>query len=385
MKLTKGKFSIMQRVIMLTLYIISMAWLAGCNHNGNISRQSSIDCKVDTLSISYNMTFYDSAINTLPSPHFVILKENDATMYSEISRVIDANGKYFILDAWGARKLISFDHDGNPITCYGRRGNGPGEYITSDYCDVDSTAVYLLNNAGKQLLTYDLSGNFIKKSEMPFYANAFCRLNNGNFMFNLLPNEENTYQICITDSNLTAKKFILKYPKGCVGGFLNNDIIRKNGNCITYYSSPSDTIYHFDLIGNMTGKTVLDFEDGAIDNLAKINYVKAREEGLIEKHGMQYYDSPLITSNGLIFGTVKNRGNYYYSCNDTKTKRHGLKKFGANMSAYSVVTPLNIDSEGHIIGVLSPEILRYLDDADTLPDSVKNVLDDGCKVLQIFR
>lgn len=383
MKLTKGKFSIMQRVIMLTLYIISMAWLAGCNHNGNISRQSSIDCKVDTLSISYNMTFYDSVINTLPSPHFVILKENDATMYSEISRVIDANGKYFILDAWGARKLISFDHDGNPITCYGRRGNGPGEYITTNDFDVDSAQVYLLDAAAKHLIIYDHSGKFIKQLDIPFFPLAFCKLGNGNFMFHLHPSSQNTYEICITDSELNPITYLLDYPEDMVGRFLNTDVFRKNDAGISYYSSPSDTVYAFDLEGNITKKTFLNFADGSIDNLAKTNFMKAMEEGLIEKHGMQLTNNPIITSNGFTLGTIRNRGKYYYFISGTS--RNGIKEFGIKTSAYNVVTPLNTDCDGHLIGVLSPETLKYLDDADTLPDSVKNALDDGCKVLQIFR
>lgn len=111
--------------------------------------------------------------------------------------------------------------------------------------------------------------------------------------------------------------------------------------------------------------------------------MKAMEEGLIEKHGMQLTNNPIITSNGFTLGTIRNRGKYYYFISGTS--RNGIKEFGIKTSAYNVVTPLNTDCDGHLIGVLSPEILKYLDDADTLPDSVKNALDDGCKVLQIFR
>ena len=266
----------------------------------NDSRQSTIY----TLFISASQDYAVNSIGELPDPEFVILKENDQTMYSEISKIADSPDRFFILDTWGSRKLVSFDHFGTPITSYGRRGNGPGEYVLPTDFDIDDTNVYLLDNPDKSLLVFSHDGTFIKQLEMPFFAAGVCKLDNGNFVFNVEVDAETGHQLCVTDSLLNPMVYMLPYPTDYVGGWVTSYPLRKTADGIAYYSSPADTIYHLDTTGNIIAKTALRFENGSIDDSAKLDYIKAMEQGLLNKGGMQLLDNPVVLPDGRGYGEI---------------------------------------------------------------------------------
>ncbi len=46
------------------------------------------------VSISMNEAFCDSIIGQLDKPEFVVLKEDDNTMFADMDRILDKNGKY---------------------------------------------------------------------------------------------------------------------------------------------------------------------------------------------------------------------------------------------------------------------------------------------------
>ena len=50
-------------------------------------------------------------------------------MFADINQVIDAFGKYFIIDTYGSRTVVSFDHNGKPLASYGKHGNAPNDIL----------------------------------------------------------------------------------------------------------------------------------------------------------------------------------------------------------------------------------------------------------------
>ncbi len=366
------------------IIILCLLAISGCRNNSNstIIRESS-QAKIDTLFISASQDYALTAQANLPKPEFVILKEDDNTMYSDISRLIDAYGKYFILDSWGSRKLVSFDHYGNPIISYGRRGKGPEEYVAPNDFDVDKDNVYLLDSSNKSLLIFGHDGSFKIKRDVPFYADALCHMNNGDFIFKVSPGADKNYQLCITDSLLNPIAYMLPYPKDYVGGFVTVDTFRKSANGLTYYSSPSDTIYHLDNSGDIVSKTVLAFEKGSIDELAKLDYVKAFDQGLLTKGGMQLNNNPIILPDGRGYGSVNDARKRHVLFFNVNSNESGITTFG-DMTAFSPVLPVTIDYNNRLISFLTPEIIELTQNTDELPDSVKTALEDGNRVLTIF-
>lgn len=71
-------------------------------------------------------------------------------MFSYANKIIEHNNKYFILDKNSLRSIVSFKKDGNPITKYGRIGQGPGEYVSPWDFDIDTTGLYILDTKSKK-------------------------------------------------------------------------------------------------------------------------------------------------------------------------------------------------------------------------------------------
>ena len=70
-------------------------------------------------------------------------------MYADLDKLIVRNGKYFVLDSFGARTVVSFTKNGDPLGKYGNVGQGPGEYVLPMDMDVDSSGVYILDARAK--------------------------------------------------------------------------------------------------------------------------------------------------------------------------------------------------------------------------------------------
>lgn len=373
----------MKKIALLVL-LAAATVCSGCSHGSSSGATADGGVVVDTLYISASGDFYDEAVERMPSPEFVILKENDATMYSEITRLVDAYGKYFVLDSWGSRKLVAFDHQGNPVASFGKRGNGPGEFVIPNDVFVDSQYVYLANGPGQAILQYDHEGNYLRKIDTPFYPGNFVKLANGKFLFHFShPGKINSF-LCITDSLMNPVKEMLPFPENYVGGWGTRSPFRMTDNEIIFYSSPCDTIYHLDMTGEIIGKTILQFEHGSVNELAKLDYIKADEQGLLKEGGVQLIDNPVITADGLGFGLIYDASVYHYLIFDKKSGKSGVRKYGDRMSAFSLVSPTAIGEGGRLICHIDPVIMDDLADIESLPDSVRDALADGCKVLTIF-
>lgn len=367
-----------------SLLLAAATVCGGCSRGSSSGSLADGGVVVDTLYISASGDFYDEAVGRMPSPEFVILKEDDATMYSEITRLVDAYGKYFVLDSWSSRKLVAFDHQGNPVASFGKRGNGPGEFVIPNDVFVDSQYVYLANGPGHAILKYDHKGNYLSKLDAPFYPEAFVKLANGNFLFSFSHAEMGKSFLSITDSLMNPVKDLIPFPENYVGGWGTGNPFRMTDKEIIFYSSPSDTIYHLDMTGEIIGKTILQFEHGPVNELAKLDYIKADEQGLLKEGGMQLSDNPVYTADGLGFGSIREAGNYNYLIFDKKSGKSGVRKYGDRMSAFSLVSPTAIGEGGRLICHIDPMIMDDLADIESLPDSVRDALADGCKVLTIF-
>ena len=46
-------------------------------------------------------------------------------MYADLDKLIVRNGKYFVLDSFGARTVVSFTKNGDPLGKYGNVGQIP--------------------------------------------------------------------------------------------------------------------------------------------------------------------------------------------------------------------------------------------------------------------
>lgn len=375
--------------IVYFLIIANLILAIACTNNTKQVHQNSF-CTfdvpvVDTLLNSSDYGNFKQISNNTATTDFVILQEDDNTMFADINQVIDAYGKYFIIDTYGSRTVVSFDHNGKPLASYGKHGNAPDEYIYPWDVDVSVEYIYILDVSQRKLLRYNHIGDYIDSKKIPFESRGFILLNNNKILFNLEPSEDtNNYQLCITDSTLKPLKYMLCYPDKYVGGWVTNDVFLRNNNGISYYNSPADTIYRLDYDGNLVGKRLLSFANGTIDESAKLDFVGAEQQGKLT-NGMHLLNNPFELPNGICVMEVtdySNKGAYVVTLNPGK-KLHRAEKFADHMSIYDVIVPCALSRNNQVISYLDRELAEKCYDFDMMPDSLVKALDEGNRLLVI--
>lgn len=370
------------------LAITSLFLIAACSNNTRKVSENSFrtaeELVIDTLPVSSDHGNFEQIAGNASTTSFVILHEDDNTMFAEINQIIDAFGKYFIVDTYGSRKVVSFDHNGKPFASYGKRGNGPGEYIFPWDVDVNADYVYILDRSRSKLLTYNHKGNYMGSRDVPFESKGFTLLKDNKILFNLESSEGDNYQLCVTDSALNPLKYMLHYPDGYVGGWVTDAVFQKNEKGITYYCSPADTIYRLDYNGNLTGKRLLDFQNGSIHASAKIDFITAEEQGKLTS-GMHLLNNPVELPNGICFMEVTDYSNpgAYVVVSDPASGKHRATKFASNMSIYDVITPCTSNKNNQIISFLDRELAGKCVNFGMMPDSLVKALDEGNRLLVI--
>jgi len=174
----------------------------------------------------------DAKINTSPiieiSPHFsdnsfafedvfqsvdiIPLETSSECMIGGITRLIEANGNYFILD--GMNNIVArFDSEGKFVTKIGVMGNGPGEYlkIVDFIVDKKNQLIKLYDIRSRKIIVYDFNGSFIKEFRIDAFLNSMVNVEN-NCYLGFVGNITNSNEI--QGKNQGELKFIKFDEKG---------------------------------------------------------------------------------------------------------------------------------------------------------------------------
>lgn len=363
----------------LSLLLVSQACKKHTSANEDVGM---FEEKAIVLNISTQRNYYDSLVNNSSIPEYIILQENEETMFAEVGKILCHNNNFFILDRVGSYTAVSFSHDGKPIAVYGRRGNGPGEYVFPWDMDVDDDYVYILDENHKKLILYSHSGKFIKEKKIPFMANGFSLLGKNKYIFSIEPSKKNKNQICITDTTISNLKYCLKRPKKFIGGWVTPNVFRKIDGGVTYYQAPTDYIYKFNEKGNLTFAWKLNFQGKGVPELAKQDFVEAFSRNII-KDKLFIMDNPIVMKDGKLISQIDANKGIYTMVINPDTKSCGAKRLDTMMSVSDIIDPKTCDETGRIVCVLDQMFLDNCSDSDQLPDSVVSALKCGNRVLML--
>ena len=344
----------------------------------------SPNCEISTVKISIDEAYYDSVASRISDTTFLILGEDDNTMFSYVDKIVAYNDKYYLLDQSALRTVVSFEKDGSPGHRYGRVGQGPGEYVFPWDMDVDETGVYVLDTNSKKVIHYSEEGTFLGERSLPFFADALKRLKNGNFIFNITPDGKQLPALVVTDSLMNPVGRSNSYPKGYVGGCSTGYIFRKNGSEVAFYRSPSDTLIMLDESGKTDAFVVFDFLGKAIPEEAKTNYLAFRGSG-VTKDYLRLVNNPIAVSDSIWVGLVEDGEDQYTILFNPLKNQCGGRKFTDASSVYDMIEPIFSDGKGTLFNLISWELKDRCQDYESLPDTVKNALDNGNRVLLIHK
>jgi len=333
--------------------------------------------------MSLSPEYYDSVFNAVGHPDLIILREDDNTMYSDISRIISRNKKFFILDSFGSRTVVSFTKEGEPVARYGKVGTGPGEYVRPWDMDVDDRYVYILDSNLKKIMRFNQSGLFMDEKKIPFIADGFKILEGGRILFSILPDGSGESRLCLTDSSMNIISRQLPSRKGYVGGWRTNNVFRADRKGVQYYKSPSDTLFHIGGNGMPDGGLVFNFGSKRVPDEAMLDFIEGSAKDDF-KGSLMLADNPIDFGNGYMVGMVMEDDTQYIVIIDTKNNRCGARKCGMDLSVYDIIEPCGVDEDGNLICYTSIEYAEESRDYPEIPDIIKSGLKENNRMLLLY-
>ena len=80
--------------------------------------------------------------------------------------VVSCQGELFII-ARSSRQVLKFGADGTKLTTFGKRGEGPGEFVLPTWFHKDRDRLYVEDTASKRVSVFSLEGEHLKSIRIP--------------------------------------------------------------------------------------------------------------------------------------------------------------------------------------------------------------------------
>ncbi len=144
----------MKKIIIIFLVITSFV---ACNRPMEFRNNVTVD--VDNW----------GSINDLYSSYRIIPLDNSKqALMADPSKIKKSNGKYYIEDR-NLRSIFVFDTTGRLVVRINRFGRGHGEYGEITDFDIYNDNLFILNNAARNVLKYNLNGDFVCSYDVRTY------------------------------------------------------------------------------------------------------------------------------------------------------------------------------------------------------------------------
>jgi len=86
-----------------------------------------------------------------------IFSINDSTLMSPHKLLVDEKENIYVLDG-GNHKLIKFDHKGAKLWEFGRKGSGPGEFVSATSMSIEDSLIYIQDILLRRVTTVSIDG-----------------------------------------------------------------------------------------------------------------------------------------------------------------------------------------------------------------------------------
>lgn len=168
---------------------------ASCHTKTNSSDIITIDLNANVKDTLYYSSFIDS-ISYIP------LQTTDSCLIGQIKDVIIRDNMIFVHDKQ-LHTIWIFDNEGNYKSNISRKGSGPEEYATLNkitYNNVNKQ-ITILDIWTQSILTYDLSGHFIKRIKLDTYPTDFVKLDDTSYILSRIGEKDSLAGFYLADSS----------------------------------------------------------------------------------------------------------------------------------------------------------------------------------------
>lgn len=315
--------------------------------------------------------------NLFSSIEFIDLEVNDYSIFVDIDKFLSSQNSFFILDALGTNYIYRFNRSGRFSNRIGKIGEGPGEYFKIADFWVDDHQVYVLDRTKKKLIFYDLDGNYIKEDKLPFRADSFIPLDNGDYLFSLMKIDEefDLAKILLTDSVYRVKNTFLKYPTASMDNKRTIGVFTESTTDITYHKPVSDSILVFNKTGELKKVLFIDFNDKSTPQAIKNDYGNIFKEEFSHQEFKHIFRAPFILGDTILLGNVTNGKKtelFYFNLKNSDLE---VSDYSTNqLSHKSLNFPLSTEGDSVIISFFSYEHLLLDKDSMEIDSRIKDIV-----------
>jgi hypothetical protein len=319
--------------------------------------------------------------NFVNNVKFVALETNDQSIIGRNAH-FEVTGEYIIVRDYSTPKhILVFDRkSGKFIKEIGRSGRGPDEYMRFSFIPYQSDKkVFYAVNSLRQLLVYDLQGNFVEIIKTPDYAGTGepIQLNKYEISYDIMMDDKIFIGYFINffgmEKNLLAlftKDEVLKiFPNHQalkkmshgVGGLMNdNHTLYKHDNKINFIEVFSDTLFQLTrdaLIPRFyfkMGKYNVTWQiNSEMDHLNGMNYFYMRDVAESNKNLF----IKIIFKGKTHIGFVDKKTNSVTFCKMNSSEVSGFKD---DISGLMDVSAIDITESNEMIYVIKPaELIKW--------------------------
>lgn len=152
------------------IYIVLCLNFASCNRKTGELPVIYFD-DPSLINLEHNVPL-DSIVERTEIIH---LTSDSNLIIGKIKTVFESENHFYILEN---NRVLQFNKEGVFINLIGRKGKGPGEYVSPWALDVDESnrRVYVMDYFGRKMLQYNFDGSFAKQFMLPdnLHINGFC-------------------------------------------------------------------------------------------------------------------------------------------------------------------------------------------------------------------
>lgn len=275
--------------------------LAACVHQSGKSSQISEE---NTILIDFDNEQPLQASAWFDTIEYIPLVTDDSFLVSGVNhlKLTDQKDIYFISD----KSFFLFDgQTGKGKIKISKLGGGPEEYVSifDSYIDMESRRIELLDNNGKKIVIYDLSGNYLRSIPLPFMSFMLTKTGSADYWFynnNLMSDVSESKVVHYDADQMKIVEDYSPIDKHLSGYFFLEDEKNLIGhdNGLWYLSSPVDTVYHIEPGKGMKAAYILDLgKYKAPQEFYAANYQNIMEfVGASQKHDY-VFEFPTLAAN----------------------------------------------------------------------------------------
>lgn len=108
-----------------------------------------------------------------------MLQTNDSCLIGDVNKIQIANDTIYLQSK---QEILIFSPQGKWLSSFANQGQGPKEYLTISSLRIKNSNIYILDQTGRKIISYDLHGNYINSWKLDNHYVDFFILDDSYFV-----------------------------------------------------------------------------------------------------------------------------------------------------------------------------------------------------------